>query len=89
VDSYNDGLNYSIAFKDLTNGVETYGGGRVVDGKVDTPLNSDESLSVTVDFNKAYHLPCAINSHVKCPAVPSGNCLGFKVEAGEMLPFQG
>ncbi|KAJ3125495.1 hypothetical protein HK100_010765, partial [Physocladia obscura] len=54
----------SIQFKDLTNGFETYGGGRVIKCKVVGNLDScvDDFLPITLDFNRVFHLPCGIAS---------------------------
>ncbi len=65
-----------LPFKDLTNGEETYGGGRYID------LRIPESDVITVDFNKAYNPYCAYNPKYSCPIVPSVNTLRTKILAG-------
>jgi uncharacterized protein (DUF1684 family) len=43
--------------------------------------------TVTLDFNRAYNLPCAFSDFVPvCPAAPPCNRLPFAVEAGEKIP---
>ena len=64
-------------FGDLTNGVETYGGGRFLYGK----LNQDGTVSL--DFNEAYNPPCAFTAHATCPLPPPENRLAVRIEAGE------
>ncbi|KAJ3093321.1 hypothetical protein HK100_006682 [Physocladia obscura] len=85
----NSDTSVSILFKDLSNDVETYSGGRKVNCKVDGDLADTASilLSVTLDFNKSFHLPCAIAIGTACPMVFVENYLGFRVEAGEILPL--
>ncbi|MDQ3015286.1 MAG: DUF1684 domain-containing protein [Bacteroidota bacterium] len=68
-----------LPFKDETNGVETYGGGRYLDfSKEET---SDGHL--TIDFNKAYNPWCAYSSGYNCPIPPKDNQLSFIIRAGE------
>ncbi|MCB9240399.1 MAG: DUF1684 domain-containing protein [Flavobacteriales bacterium] len=64
-------------FKDLTNGVETYGGGRYLD-------LSKKALksNPTIDFNKAYNPYCAYNYKYSCPIPPVENHLKIRIEAG-------
>ncbi len=65
-----------LPFTDLTNGEETYGGGRFLD------LHIPEGDSVLVDFNKAYNPYCAYNSRYSCPIPPEENHLPLRVTAG-------
>jgi len=67
-------------FHDLTNGKETYGGGRFLDLKY-----SDTSPVVDVDFNLCYHPYCARSHRFSCPIVPKENTLDIEVKAGEKL----
>lgn len=57
-----------MAFKDKTNGAETYGGGRYL---IDTPkgawLGVDEDGLMRFDFNFAYHPSCARSPEWNCP----------------------
>lgn len=66
-----------VPFKDLTNLVETYGGGRYLD--FDEP--SDKTLQL--DFNMAYNPYCAYSDGYSCPKVPSENYLDIRIPAGE------
>ena len=68
-----------LPFSDLTNGEDTYGGGRYLD------LHVPEGDSLEIDFNKAYHPYCAYNSNYSCPLVPRENHLEISVAAGERL----
>lgn len=66
-----------LPFRDLTNGKETYGGGRYLDLRI--PSNDE----VYLDFNKAYHPYCAYNAlDYNCPVVPKENQLQVRIEAG-------
>jgi uncharacterized protein (DUF1684 family) len=67
-----------IPFKDMTNGKETYGGGRYIDIK--TPAGA----KVILDFNLAYNPNCAYGSErYSCPIPPKTNFLQVKINAGE------
>jgi uncharacterized protein (DUF1684 family)/pimeloyl-ACP methyl ester carboxylesterase len=67
-----------VPFKDLTNGKETYGGGRYIDFEIP---NGD---TVTIDFNRAYNPSCAYNkTKFSCPVPPRENHLKVKITAGE------
>jgi uncharacterized protein (DUF1684 family)/pimeloyl-ACP methyl ester carboxylesterase len=68
-----------VPFKDLTNGAETYGGGRYID------LSKNPAANTTLDFNLAYTPDCAFNEKFVCPAVPAENSLNTRVEAGEKV----
>ena len=68
-----------IPFKDETNGIATYGGGRYLD--IDASEIIDGMLSL--DFNKAYNPYCAYASGFKCPIPPRSNHLKLKIKAGE------
>ncbi len=68
-----------IPFTDLTNGDETYGGGRYVD-----ILTTDiKKGKVTIDFNKTYNPYCAYTTGFNCPIPPKENDLNLLVKAGE------
>lgn len=68
-----------VPFKDLTNGTDTYSGGRYIDLAKSVPAN------ITLDFNLAYTPDCAYNEKFICPVVPAENSLDARVEAGEKL----
>jgi len=67
-----------LPFKDLTNGKQTYGGGRFLD------LVIPEGDEIIIDFNKAYNpLCCYGNPRYSCPIPPAENHLEIKISAGE------
>lgn len=65
-----------LPFKDLTNGEESYGGGRFIDLKI------PEGDEIIIDFNKAYNPYCAYNHKYSCPVPPEANHLNIPVPAG-------
>jgi hypothetical protein len=65
-----------LAFKDITSGNTTYGGGRFMD--VEIP----EGDSILIDFNKAYNPYCAYSTRFACPITPEDNFLNLEVKAG-------
>lgn len=68
-----------LPFRDETNSVETYGGGKYMDLRIP---NSDK---IILDFNKSYHPLCAYNAYdYSCPIVPAENFLSIRIEAGVM-----
>jgi uncharacterized protein len=69
-----------LVFGDLTNGSETYGGGRYM---YTWPPSADGI--VVVDFNKAYNPPCVFTAFATCALPPPQNQLSMRVEAGEKL----
>ena len=68
-----------LPFKDLTNGEETYGGGRYLDFKMKDIRNG----LLLVDFNKNYNPYCAYSDGYSCPIPPKENHLDIEVRAGE------
>lgn len=64
-------------FTDLTNGTETYGGGRYMDLKIP----ASDSL-IILDFNKAYNPYCAYSDKYSCPIPPRQNDLEINIKAG-------
>lgn len=67
-----------LPFKDLTNGVETYGGGRYIDLKI------PDGETIIIDFNKAYNPYCAYNHRYSCPIPPEVNHVNIEIPAGVM-----
>jgi uncharacterized protein (DUF1684 family) len=65
-----------LPFKDLTNGNESYGGGRFLDLKI--PAGE----TIIIDFNKAYNPYCAYNHRYSCPIPPEVNHLDIEISAG-------
>lgn len=68
-----------IPFKDFTNGVETYGGGRYLDYRTGDIVNNVMKL----DFNKAYNPYCAYSDGYSCPIPPEENHVKTEIKAGE------
>jgi uncharacterized protein len=67
-------------FRDATSGVSTYSASRFLKA----PFTEDGT--VDLDFNKAYHPPCAFTDYATCPLPPRENRLTITIEAGEKLP---
>lgn len=74
------GKQYFIPFKDVTNGSETYGGGRYID----IDKSQFESGKLMLDFNAAYNPWCAYADGYNCPVPPNENHLDVSIKAGEM-----
>ena len=68
-----------VPFGDLTNGTETYPGGRYLD------LDRTATGVYDLDFNRAYHPFCVFNYEYDCPYPPPENRLKVPVRAGEKL----
>ena len=66
-----------VPFGDLTNGLETYQGGRYLD------LDLQGSGVYELDFNRAYHPFCVFNPEYECPIPPRENRLPVPIKAGE------
>ena len=69
-----------LPFTDLSNGEESYIGGRFIDLKI------PEGDIIIIDFNKAYNPYCAYSADYSCPIPPEENYLDAKVLAGVMKP---
>ncbi len=67
-----------VPFADITNGSETYGGGRYLDISYAPNASKTE-----IDFNLAYYPYCAYSHRYSCPVVPSENSLSVNIRAGE------
>lgn len=65
-----------LPFTDLTNGEESYGGGRYIDLRI--PVGD----SIIIDFNQCYNPYCAYNHRYSCPIPPKENNMGIMVKAG-------
>lgn len=70
-----------VLFADATSGVTTYGAGRQLVVAVPDPDGV-----TTIDFNRAFNLPCAYSEFTTCPFPPPGNRMSVAIEAGEKLP---
>jgi uncharacterized protein (DUF1684 family) len=68
-----------VPFGDLTNGLETYPGGRYLD------LDRTASGVYDLDFNRAYHPFCLFNPSYDCPYPPPESRLKVPIRAGERL----
>ena len=68
-----------VPFGDLTNGVETYNGGRYLE------LDLTATGVYDLDFNRAFHPFCLYNSSYDCPYPPPENRLKVPIRAGEKL----
>lgn len=81
LEQYGGGL--FVPFRDLTNGTDTYGGGRYV---LDTAKGADlgsEGGQVVLDLNYAYHPSCAHAPRWSCPLALADDRLPIEVRAGE------
>ena len=73
-----------LPFRDLTNGSETFPGGRYL---LDTIKGADlgrEGNRLVIDFNFAYNPSCAYNDRWSCPLPPPENDIPVPIMAGEM-----
>jgi len=68
-----------VPFGDLTNGVETYPGGRYLD------LERTATGIYDLDFNRAYHPFCLFNAAFDCPYPPPESRMKVPIRAGERL----
>ena len=68
-----------VPFGDLTNGTETYPGGRYLD------LDRNATGIYDVDFNRSYHPYCYYSPSYECPYPPPENRLKIPIRAGERL----
>ena len=75
----NDVRRLFVPFGDLTNGNESYPGGRFLD------LDRTATGIYDLDFNRAYHPFCLFNPTYDCPVPPRENRLTIPVRAGEKL----
>ena len=66
-----------IPFKDLTNGEETYEGGRYIDAEI------LDGYQMILNFNMAYQPLCAYNDKFTCAIPPRENHLAVEIKAGE------
>jgi uncharacterized protein (DUF1684 family) len=81
IKNYGGGL--FLPFGDLTNGVETYGGGRYLFDTIKGADLGTSGRSIVLDFNYAYNPSCAYHSRWVCPLPPAENRLPFAITAGE------
>jgi hypothetical protein len=69
-----------VPFYDLTNGTETYRGGRYLE------IDRTATGIYDLDFNHATNPYCVYNTSYDCPIPPRENRLTVAVRAGETLP---
>ena len=76
---FDEGEIFLLPFRDLTNGKETYGGGRFIN------INKDklQANKIEIDFNNAHNFYCAYNENFICPIPPKENFMGVTIRAGE------
>jgi uncharacterized protein (DUF1684 family) len=67
-----------VPFTDLTNGIESYGGGRYLDFR----MAQFTGEKVRLDFNLAYNPYCAYGQNYSCPIPPAENRLSISIPAG-------
>jgi uncharacterized protein (DUF1684 family) len=72
-------LRLFVPFNDLTNGTETYPGGRYLD------LDRTATGIYDLDFNRAYNPFCLFNPTFDCPVPPRENRLTVPIRAGEKV----
>jgi uncharacterized protein (DUF1684 family) len=85
LDAYGGGL--FLPFRDVTNGEETYGGGRyLLDQAKGADLGATDDGRLVLDFNYAYHPSCAHDPRWTCPLAPIDSVVPMPVRAGEMAP---
>lgn len=65
-----------LPFTDLSNGKESYGGGRYLDFEI------PKGDVLVIDFNKAYNPYCAYSKGYSCPIPPKENDLPIAILAG-------
>lgn len=71
---------FFLPFKDYTNSVTTYGGGRYIN----VPRGILQEDYYLLDFNGAYNPLCAYGDGFNCPVPPRENHLNIEILAGEM-----
>ena len=77
LDAVTSGEELLFNFRDLTNGVSTYGAGRFLF------VSAPAGPTMTLDFNRAVSPPCAFTTHATCPLAPAQNHLPTAIAAGE------
>ena len=76
---FDEGQSYLLPFRDLTNGQESYGGGRYIN----IPKVNLMDGKIVIDFNAARNYYCAYNYDYICPVPPKENALQIAIKAGE------
>jgi len=65
-----------MPFTDMSNGFDTYGGGRYLD------FDKPKGNKTIIDFNTAYNPYCAYSDKFSCPIPPRENHLNIRIPAG-------
>jgi uncharacterized protein (DUF1684 family) len=78
---FDEGKVFMLPFKDLSNGKETYGGGRYIN----IPKENLRNNKLEIDFNQAHNFYCAYNEGFICPVPPKENHIPLAIEAGEKV----
>lgn len=68
-----------LPFTDLTNGKESYAGGRYINLSIKDISTENK---IIINFNKAYNPYCAYNHKYSCPIPPKENHLTIEIYAG-------
>ena len=71
-----------VPFGDLTNNIETYHGGRILD------VQRTTNNLYFIDFNSAFNPSCYYSPTYSCPVPPKENRLLISVRAGEKIRVQ-
>lgn len=69
-----------LPYKDVTNGDQTYGGGRYINLYTYDIVDD----KITLDFNKSYNPWCAYSDGYNCPIPPIENHMEIAIMAGEI-----
>lgn len=82
-----------IPFRDPTNGVTTYAGGRYLyhtceGADLGSNINSNGSIILSLDFNYAYNPPRCYNDLLGSLVPHQENSLNIKIEAGEKMLWE-
>jgi uncharacterized protein (DUF1684 family) len=83
IEGYGGGL--FLPFRDATNGITTFGGGRYLFDTIKGADLGTKDDTIVLDFNYAYNPSCAYHPRWVCPSSPPENKLPFAVTAGEMM----
>lgn len=83
IEGYGGGL--FLPFRDATNGITTFGGGRYLFDTIKGADLGTDVDAIVLDFNYAYNPSCAYHPRWVCPLSPPENNLQFPVTAGEMV----
>lgn len=77
---FDEGAQFLLPFRDDTNGIETYGGGRYINIEKGQLVGK----KLTIDFNHSHNFYCAYDEKFVCPVPPRENVLPVAVKAGEL-----